>query len=376
MSRDILKQLRVLYVEDEESIRIVLARGLKRRLKELEVAVNGEDGYNKYLKFKPDVIVTDIKMPKLSGLDMSIKIREKDKKTPIIITSAHGESKTLLKAIEIGVNGYILKPIDKDKLFDTITLYGKTKILEDEIKQKDNQLVQQAKNAALGELIGNIAHQWRQPLSIISASAGELELKEEMGVLTSDTIIENCTQIVKTTQKLSKTIDYFYEASQVIDDNKTVFNILETVDSCIYSFKEELEEYNIEVIKNIEKDLIMETSKNIFFQVISNIIINSIDALELTEHKRYIFIDIQKIDNNLKISIKDTAQGINSDILSKVFEPYFTTKHQSDGKGLGLYTVMIMVQNILKGDIVVENSEFEYQDVLYKGANFIIDIKN
>lgn len=136
--KEILSQIRLLYVEDDESIRSVLGRGLKRRVKEISIAVDGEDGLEKYKSFNPDIIVTDIKMPKMSGLEMSKEIRELDDTTPIIITSAHGESEVLLEAIEIGINGYILKPIEKDKLFDTISSYAKTKVLEEEIEKKIN----------------------------------------------------------------------------------------------------------------------------------------------------------------------------------------------------------------------------------------------
>ena len=138
---EILKQIRILYVEDDKDIRTVLSRGIGRKVKEIEVASDGEDGLKKYITFKPDIIITDIKMPNMDGLKMCSEIRKLDKEIPIIVTSAHGESDILLEAIDVGITGYIIKPIDKKKLFNTIHLYGKSIILERELKEMCEKLL-------------------------------------------------------------------------------------------------------------------------------------------------------------------------------------------------------------------------------------------
>ena len=113
---DILKQVRLLYIEDDESIRTILSRGIKRRVKELEVAVDGKDGLEKFKEFKPDIVITDIKMPVMNGLDMIRYIKQINPETPTIITTAHQEPELLLDAVELQVDGYIVKPIAKKEL--------------------------------------------------------------------------------------------------------------------------------------------------------------------------------------------------------------------------------------------------------------------
>lgn len=125
MINTFINELNLLYVEDEPSVRELLSKRLSRVVKNLYVAENGEQGYEKYLEHKPDMILTDISMPKMNGIDMSKKIREIDKSTPIIVLSAHSDSSFLLNAIEYGITSYLLKPIDRTKLFDVLEINAK-----------------------------------------------------------------------------------------------------------------------------------------------------------------------------------------------------------------------------------------------------------
>ena len=130
---DKLSQIRVLYVEDDEFIREELSETLEFDVKELIVAEDGEEGLQKFKEFNPDLVVSDVKMPKMNGLDMSFQIKKLSPKTPIIITTAFSDSEYLMKAIEIGVDRYVTKPVDIDKLYSameelsTILLYEKEK---------------------------------------------------------------------------------------------------------------------------------------------------------------------------------------------------------------------------------------------------------
>jgi len=138
---ELFNQIRLLYVEDDENIRPIFERVLRRKMKEVYVACDGLEGYNMYLECKPDLILTDIKMPNMDGLQMAEKIREHDKNIPIIILSAHSESDFFIEAIEIGISGYLVKPIDKEKLFMMlernvkIALFEKNKIEQEELLQ-------------------------------------------------------------------------------------------------------------------------------------------------------------------------------------------------------------------------------------------------
>ena len=130
---DILSKIRVLYVEDDEMIREELSETIEFDVKELIVAENGEDGLEKFKKYNPDLVITDVKMPKMNGLQMSKEIKSISRNTPIIVTTAFSDSEYLMEAIKIGIDRYVTKPVDIDKLYDamnelaTILLYEKEK---------------------------------------------------------------------------------------------------------------------------------------------------------------------------------------------------------------------------------------------------------
>ena len=142
MVNEVLKHVSILYVEDDDEIRPIVQRGIKRRVKELFTAVDGLDGLEKFKEFKPDIVLTDIKMPKMNGIEMSKRIKEINKDIPIIIMSAHSEADFLLESIEIGIDGYLLKPVDKDKMFEKLVIAAKD-VLYEQKELEHNKLIQE-----------------------------------------------------------------------------------------------------------------------------------------------------------------------------------------------------------------------------------------
>lgn len=137
---DFLKEIHLLYVEDSMSIREILSRRLERKVKKLTIAVDGEDGFNKFMEDTPDLILTDVTMPKMSGIEMARKIKEINSDIPIIILSAHSESKFLLEAIELGISGYLLKPVDREKMIQQLETFAKIASLE-KINKTQQELI-------------------------------------------------------------------------------------------------------------------------------------------------------------------------------------------------------------------------------------------
>lgn len=143
MRNEYLAEINLLYIEDEEIVRELLAPRLERVVKKLYVAKDGEEGYSQYLKYGPDLILTDISMPKLNGIEMSKKIRDEDTAIPIIVLSAHSDASFLLDSIEYGITGYLLKPINKKKLFEILEINAKNICLDRINKQQQEQIREQ-----------------------------------------------------------------------------------------------------------------------------------------------------------------------------------------------------------------------------------------
>ena len=130
--------------------------------------------------------------------------------------------------------------------------------------------------------------------------------------------------------------------------------------------------HKINLISNI-KSIEISSLENELIQVLMNILVNAKDALRhMVSAEKYIFIDIFQKENQIFIQIKDNAEGIDESIIDKIFEPYFTTKHQFNGTGIGLYMSKLLVEKHLNGTITVRNEEFTFMDKIHKGAVFEI----
>jgi len=232
----------------------------------------------------------------------------------------------------------------------------------------------QAKLASMGEMIANIAHQWRQPLSVISTGATGLKIQQEFGALTPEFVDEICDQIDRNAQYLSKTIDDFRDYIKG-DTNNIKFNIKDEMDSLLKLMEPSIKKYDIDVTLNLKENFNLVSMPNELLQCFVNIFNNSKDVLkDINEDDRYIIIDIEKQMKNIVISFTDSGGGVDESIINRVFEPYFTTKHKSQGTGLGLHMTHSIVTKSLGGKVSVSNVTFQKDNKELKGAKFTIEL--
>lgn len=251
--------------------------------------------------------------------------------------------------------------------------------LEDKIKQevvknrdKDKVLYEQTKMAALGEMIGNIAHQWRQPLSVISSGVTGMIMQKKFGTLDDKKFYSMCNTINENAQYLSRTIDDFRNFIRG-ESKKEVFNLKTSIDSFLSLVHSSIKKYNIQMHIEVAGDIDINGLQNELNQCLINLFNNSKDALLIIEPK-LIFISAYREKDNLIITFKDNGGGIDEKIIDKIFEPYFTTKHQSMGTGLGLNMAYRLIVEGMHGSIGVMNDTFTYEGVQYTGAKFEITI--
>ena len=240
-----------------------------------------------------------------------------------------------------------------------------------ELLEKEAILNQQAKMAAMGEMIENIAHQWRQPLSVISTISSSLKIKKEMNILDDKEFYEALNNINKTSEHLSNTIDDF---RNFFSPNKEMnkFYLSQLIKKSKDLIKSRFDKFNIKVIEHID-DIEILSYQNELFQVILNLFSNSIDVLSSSQiENKIIYIKIYHDENNLYIEFLDNGGGIKDEFINRVFEPYFTTKHKSQGTGIGLYMSLQIVTKHLNGEISVKNDTFIENNTAYFGAKFTI----
>ena len=288
------------------------------------------------------------------------------------------EKLVLIKTKELQLSNKNLELIVNNKTKELISLNNslEEKIIKEvnKSKYKDQQLLEQSKMAALGEMIANIAHQWRQPLSIISTSATGMKMFNEIGKLDSLKLNKNCDLINEHAQYLSNTIDDFKNFIQ----NKNIkkeFYLKDSISRLLLLMDGTFKSNHITTIINLKNNINLNSYENELIQCLINISNNSKDALlENNISNKLLFITIFKDKNNAIIKLYDNAGGIDNKIINKIFEPYFTTKHKTQGTGLGLHMTYNLIKNGIKGNIKVKNHTFTYNNIEYTGACFTIVI--
>lgn len=242
-----------------------------------------------------------------------------------------------------------------------------------ENSQKDRILFTQSKMAAMGEMLANIAHQWRQPLNVISTVASGIQLKIELDSYNKKETLQNLDSLIDATQYLSQTIDDFKNFLEPNNKNEK-FNIKDVIDKNIFMFGKSFKNSDINFVLNT-KDLFVYGNQNELIQVIINILNNAKDVLKTKAlDKRLIVIDTYKEKENNIITIQDNGGGVDEEIKDKIFDAYFTTKHKTQGTGLGLYMSYQIITNKFKGELYVDNKELTYENKTYSGAKFYIKI--
>ncbi|MEA3384336.1 MAG: FIST N-terminal domain-containing protein [Campylobacterota bacterium] len=232
-------------------------------------------------------------------------------------------------------------------------------IREKESKDKiETMLISQHKMALMGDMIGNIAHQWRQPLNTISAAITSLQIQKELDVLTGE-YLENATdQVVKNVKFLSETITVFrnfLKDDKILKEYDLKYILKYAIDISIAS----LNDHQIVLEQHIsdEKMMVYAVAGELT-QVIINIITNAKDAIiENNSKNGKIKVSLESNNSIARIIIEDNGGGISSSITKNIFKPYFTTKDENKGTGIGLYMSYDIIVNHMKGKLYTKNSD-------------------
>lgn len=275
----------------------------------------------------------------------------------------------------ISLMSIVLMP-DKQRMLVVAKDITIIKEQEKKLKTQEEILLQQSKMAAMGEMLENIAHQWRQPLSIITTSASGLKIQKEYNNLNDEMLYKSLDDIVEYAEHLSHTIDDFRDFFKK-DKEKKVLKISSIIDKCLFLVSSKFKNRRIEVIINV-KDEEVYSIKNDLVQVMINILNNSRDELEKMGENipRMIAIDVSSNAECVIIDITDNAGGILDENINKIFEQYYTTKEDSGGTGIGLYMSKNIIENHLNGNLTVKNTASSYKEKNYIGAKFTIALPN
>jgi len=239
--------------------------------------------------------------------------------------------------------------------------------MQQKLKHQEELMIFQSRHAAMGEMISMIAHQWRQPTTVISLCANNILTDIVLDEVDLESLARNSQDIIDQTKYLSQTIDDFRNFFKP-NKQKSIVTIQEVIDEVKNMMKATLHNQNIELQEYYRFNKKIKTYKKELVQVLINLIKNAQEILEEKNNDtKIIFINEYIKNNNVILQICDNAGGIQQENIHRIFEPYFTTKDEKNGTGLGLYISKVIVEKHLKGTIKAFNKN--------QGACFEITLK-
>ncbi len=270
-------------------------------------------------------------------------------------------SRTVLHAIER--QGLKLKMMlfeedlkQKQRLIGELNLTLEQRVLEETAKntEKEYMLLHQGRLAAMGEMIGNIAHQWRQPLNTLGLLVQDLSHAERYGELNREYLDRSVEEAMKTINFMSRTIDDFRNFFRP-DKEKTLFGLAETLNLTLSIVGDSFRNNNINIELEMQDDADIEGYPNEYSHVLLNILTNAKDIfLERGVEAPNVIIKLFCENGRSVITVADNAGGVKENIMDKIFDPYFTTKNQ--GTGIGLYLSKVIIEKNMGGKLTVRNT--------------------
>ncbi len=353
---------KLLLIDDEESVRKVLGLYLRSKGYEVITAADGKEGIELFQQESPPIVLTDVKMPGMDGIEVLKKIKQISPETEVIVITGHGDMDLSIKALQLDASDFITKPVANEALSVALKRAEERTETRRVLKASHEYLRQAEKLIAIGEISDKVAHEIRNPLMVIGGFAKRLRKKASMrlGEEKYAGIIAN-----EVTRLESFMNDILLYSGQIPLERKEL-NINKLISEVLLLFDKELTQRGISVSTSFGESIpLIRVDRKKLGEVFINIIINAIHSMEkggnLTVQTEYVK---EKIPNTTRIAISDTGKGIASDLLDKVFDPFFTTK--TVGSGLGLTVAREIIRR--------HNGTMAVQSKIGKGTTVIVEL--
>jgi signal transduction histidine kinase len=378
---DVTEDINILLVDDENDFRQILAKRLKRRGIEVREADRGEKALQMLEDAPVDVVIMDVKMPGMDGIECLKQIKENYDLIEVIMLTGHADIHGGVEGIKSGAFDYLTKPIELEHLVRKIkqAFHKIQRILAEKEAQAFKEQVQQQmvvaeRLVALGTMASGVAHEINNPLAVIQDSAGWLqqilEKPDLQGLPRRDDFNKGLERINKAVKRAGKITQQLLQAvktqtTEMADPSTFVeVDLKKLSEEAITLVEPEAALKNIVIhLETKEPRLSAWTDSLQLLQVLLNLLSNSIQA---TEEGGRIIVRLNAAMEEAKIIVKDTGCGISKENISRIFEPFFTTKEADQGTGMGLYVSWGIITGL--GGLISVESEVN------KGTTFTITL--
>jgi signal transduction histidine kinase len=363
--------LNILCVDDESRVRDLLTMLLEPEFDCVYSAANAKEAIIVFDNYKPEIVISDIRMPGEDGIELLAKIKKNSLDTEVLIMSGHGDLDSAISSLHYGASEFLTKPVDARKLIHIIKQIKEKIILRKEnreykellehiVKKRTEQLLESEKMAIIGRHSAHLAHNLNTSLTTILGGIQFMAIKQNMDAETLKKYINKINAAaIQMKDTISNTLlrirkDSIKENVE-IDLNEVILKQVEFYKSnCIVP-------NDVHFELNLDKKLSLFTGVySDFTQIFDNLISNSMDALEAVEEKKIIIMTYSN-DSQLCFKVIDNGIGIKADNIRKIFDANFTTKEIGKGTGIGLASVKELLYHY-KANITVDSEPNVYTE--------------
>lgn len=387
----------VLTIDDDQAVRESLANFLEDFGYGVLQAEDGEHGLEVFAAEHPDLILVDLRMPRMDGLQVLARIQELSPETPVMVVSGAGDIRDVVEALRRGAWDYLVKPIqDMNILLHSVqTCLERARLqrqnreyqqsLEEsleKLRRTQKEMIQSAKMAALGDLVAGVAHEVNTPIGVSVTAASFLaertrqlrELYEKGEMKRSDLekylslAEESSGSVLSNLERAAELVQSFKKvAADQSSEEKRVFGMKNYLEQILLSLRPQFKRTPHQVSMDCPDDLILDSYPGAIMQIMTNLIMNSLLHGFADGRPGEISIKVEPAGENVLLTYRDTGVGMDREQKERIYDPFYTTTRGSGGTGLGMNIVYNLVTQTLKGSIMLETSPG-------KGAVFVLTL--
>lgn len=368
MNFEHLQQTTILVVDDDPNILEGMKIMLESYVKELYAASNGEEGLKAYHQYHPDIIVTDIQMPHMNGIELARQVKWENEEVFVILITAFGDEEYLMQAIDVSADAYFKKPLSPLKVLKKLDQFALARNAREATRHEEQLQLQNKLIRAKVEIIRDIAHHWRQPINAISIMLEEMldYMEQDLGI-DDHYLQENTNKISHLLQDVSHSIQKFQNLYKKPDESQENRPLQKLLQEILDIFHPALTKCRLSPTLQIDPSIAAHTIPVSFNDCFITIIKNALEACEKTQPESpVLLINGQLTGDKIILRVQDNFGGVSEEILETLFQPYATTKFHSAGTGLSLFFAKALIEGELGGHLDVKNHD--------QGAEFTIGL--
>lgn len=363
--------LRILVVDDEDLVRDFLMDLLETAGHEVNTAENGKIGIEKALSWQPDVIITDICMPHTDGLQLLEQVRQQPDPPPVMLLTGYGDLQSAVSALRKGAFDYMLKPIESDDLLSRLDRFVRMRRLERKLSEEKQRSMMMARMAAVGQLAAGVAHEINNPTTYLRGNAQILrallkrlqvacasddpeqrEVAIDMMLVQVPELIDGIEDGTERIKRITHGLSCFASGQQYEPHDEGCVNTC--IEDTLFLIGDTIGAVDLEL--DLEDNIpLIPMSRRAVTQALLCLILNACQAVQGQDSPR-VCIRTRSDENEVRVEVEDSGEGVPAELRERVFEPFFTTRDVDQGSGLGLAVAYGIVCTDHHGELRIGDS--------------------